>query len=165
MLKRLGAVAVVVVALALVAPAHATNLLNVLVTTAVTAQTTPTLQLRPEPGPALPTNIVLQGTFTYGSGGTSADAYVQTSVDAGATWTDVAEFHFITASARFLYNLSSATPVTAEYTPTDGSLTANTSKDGLIGSMWRVKYSSTGTYAGGTALRVDAFANGLTSFP
>lgn len=161
-MKRLALI--VAAWLAILAPAHATNLLNVGVTTAVTAQVTPTFQLRAASGQALPTNLVLQGTFTYGSGGTSADAWVQTSVDSGTTWTDVANFHFTTASARFLYNLSSATAVTTEYTPTDGTLAANTAKDGLIGSMWRVKYTTVGTYAG-TTLRVDAFTNGLTSFP
>jgi hypothetical protein len=150
---------------ALCVPAGAATLLNVGVTTAVTAQVTPTFQLRGAPGPSLPTNLVLQGTFTYGSGGTSVDAWVQTSVDGARTWTDVANFHFTTANARFLYNLSSATPVTTEYTPTDGTLSANTSIDGRLGSMWRVKYTTVGTYAGGTTLRIDAFATGLTSFP
>jgi hypothetical protein len=102
-----------------------------------------------------PRNLCVQGNFTYGSGGTSADAWVQTSVDGGTTWTDVCNFHFTTASARFLFNLSSLTPVTTEYTPTDGTLAANTAKDGIVGSRLRVKYTTVGTYAGGTALAVD----------
>lgn len=141
--------------------AHATALLNVTVTTAVTAQLSSTFQLRPT---SLPTNITLQGTFTYGSGGTTADAYVQTSVDGGVTWADVANFHFTTSSARFIYNLNSSKSNTTEITPTDGSLAANTSNDGVIGSQWRIKFTTVGTYAGGTKLRIDAFANGLTAF-
>ena len=103
-----------------------------------------------------PRSALLQATFNYGSGGTTVDAWVQTSVDGGATWIDVANFHFTTASARYLFNLSSLTPVTTEATPTDGTLAANTSKDGFLGPLWRVKTTSTGTYAGGTTLQIDA---------
>ncbi len=94
-------------------------------------------------------------SFTYGSGGTTADAWVQTSLDGGTTWTDIANCHLTTASARKVYNLSSLTPVTTVYTATGGSLASNTAKDGVIGSWLRVKYTTTGTYAGGTSLTVD----------
>lgn len=105
--------------------------------------------------PAPPRSLAVQANFTYDSGGTSVDAYLQTSLDKGATWIDVAQFHFTTASARFVYNLSSETPVTTEYTPTDGTLSANTAKDGLLGPMFQVKYKSTGTYGGASALSID----------
>lgn len=161
MRKAVALLTALVAWLALSAPAGATELLQVAVTAAQTAQVSPSYQFRSSPGQSgLPTNIALQGTFTYGSGGTSADAWMQTSLDGGSTWTDVANFHFTTASARFQYNLSSATPVTTEYTPTDGTLAANTAKDGLIGPLWRVKYTTVGTYAG-TTLRIDAFSNGI----
>ncbi len=149
---------------ALLAPAHAVSLLDVRVTGPLAAQVGPTFHLRAPSGQALAANLLLQGAFNYSTGGTSADAWVQTSIDGGATWTDVANFHFSRSSARFLYNLSSTTPVTTEYTPTDGTLAPNTSKDGLIGPMWRVKYMIVGNYADGTTLRVDAFAQGITSF-
>jgi hypothetical protein len=48
--------------------------------------------------------------------------------------------------------------------PTDGTLAANTSKDSLIGPIWRVKYTIAGNYADGTTSRVDALAQGITSF-
>jgi hypothetical protein len=102
-----------------------------------------------------PRNVCVQGNFTYDSGGTTVDAFVQTSLDNGATWCDIAQFHFTTASARFLYNLNSQTPITAEATPTDGALAANTSKDGILGNQIRVKYATTGTYGGASALSVD----------
>jgi len=38
-----------------------------------------------------------------------------------------------------LFNLSSATAVTTQYTPTDGTLAANTCKEGLFGNMYRAK--------------------------
>ena len=56
------------------------------------------------------------------------------------------------------------TPVTTIYTATDGTLGSNTAKDGVIGHQFRCKTTSTGTYAGGTTLRVDLIARGrLTS--
>jgi hypothetical protein len=133
-----------------------TILLNVPITTAVTASVTTPEQFRDGD----PQAAIIQGTFTYGSGGTTADAWVQISVDEGGTWTDVANFHFTTASARFLYNLSALTPVTTEYVPTDGTLAANTSKDGFLAPLWRVKWTTAGTYAGGTILRVDVAPRG-----
>lgn len=102
-----------------------------------------------------PRNLTAQATFAYGSGGTSVDAYLQVTLDNGATWTDVANFHFTTASARKVINLSAATPVTTQVTPTDGSMTSNTAQDGVLGPQFRVKYQSSGTYAGGTTVRVD----------
>lgn len=110
-----------------------------------------------------PSNLTIQGAFTYGSGGTSADAWVQTSLDGGATWTDIANFHFTTSSARFIYNLSAATPKTTEVTPTDGTLASNTAVDGVLGPMFRVKSTTVGTYAGSTKLRVDIQAGGVSA--
>jgi hypothetical protein len=165
--SSIGKLTIAAFTLGMISSAEALEILPTLpITTAITATVTPMYQLRPGPGgQLLTTNMSLQATFTYGSGGTSADAYVQTSIDGGNTWIDVANFHFLTTTARFTYNLFSGTPVTTEYTPTDGSLASNTAKDGTFGNYWRVKYVTTGTYAGGTTLRVDAIANGLTTLP
>lgn len=139
-------------------------ILNQTITAAAAGSLSSVYQLRPGPGgQRAPDSVILQGNFTYGSGGTSVDAWVQTSLDGGSTWEDVANFHFTTSSQRFIYNLNSGTSVTTEYTPTDGTLAANTSKDGIIGNLWRVKFTSVGTYAGGTTLRVDMIADGLTA--
>jgi hypothetical protein len=43
--------------------------------------------------------VVAQAALVYGSGGTTVDAYVQTSIDGGTTWIDVIACHFTTASA------------------------------------------------------------------
>jgi hypothetical protein len=109
--------------------------------------------------PASPRHLAIDAVFTYGSGGTSVDAYVQTSFNGGATWCDIAQFHVTTASAEKLYNLSSLTPQTSEITPTNGTLTANTAVDGLIGALLRVAYKSSGTYGGSTTLQVDVDSN------
>jgi len=133
-----------------------TILLSVPITTPNAAVAGPVLQVGRRAG--VPNNALLQGKLTYGSGGTTIDAWVQTSLDGGVTWCDVANFHFTTASARFVFNLSSTTVITTQATPTDGTMAANTSSSGLIGPRWRVKYSSTGTYAG-TTLEVDMEAD------
>ncbi len=108
---------------------------------------------------ALPTSLAIQANFLYGSGGTATDAYVQTSFD-GTTWVDIAQFHFTTAAARRLYNLSGATVVTTAATPGDGALSANTAVDGLLGPWYRVKWSTSGTYGGATSLAIDIAAGG-----
>jgi len=127
------------------------------ITAAVTATAGPVLPLT-----GAPRNLAIQATFTYGSGGTTADAYVQTSLDGGLTWTDIANFHFTTSSARRIFNLSAATPVTSIATPSDGALSANSAVDGILGSQLRVKYASTGTYAGSTSLRIDICSDQVT---
>jgi hypothetical protein len=140
------------------------QLLNLPITVAVGPLVTNNFQLRGGPGGVGNLTMLLQGNFTYGSGGTTADAWVQTSLDGGATWTDVANFHFLLASARKALNLSSLT-VVASFAPSDGTLAADTVKDGILGSLWRCKFTTTGTYAGGTVMRVDAIANGLAVLP
>jgi hypothetical protein len=141
------------------------ELLNATVTGPVTNVVTSSYQSRGAPGgPWLPTNLTLQSNFTYGSSGTSVQAWVQTSIDGGSSWVDVASFSHTTSSGRLIFNLSSATSVTSVYTATDGSLLGNTSKDGIFGNQWRVKWTSVGTYAGNTTLRIDGISNGLTAF-
>jgi hypothetical protein len=104
--------------------------------------------------------LLLYCNFTYGSSGTTAKVYVQTSLDGGTTWIDIAMFDHTTASLARCYNLSGATAVTSVYTVTDGSLTSNTCKDGIIGDQLRVKFTSTGTYATSTTCQVYAIAKG-----
>lgn len=150
-------------ALGLITPAGAVTLLNTPVTVAAGPLVTQAFQLRAGPGVGH-SNIAIQGVFTYGSGGTTALAWVQTSFDGGATWADVCALNFATASSKVIFNISSATPIAAAaVVPTDGTRAGpNTCADGLFGSMWRVKYTTAGTYAGGTVLRIDAIAIGLT---
>lgn len=90
--------------------------------------------------------------FTYGSGGTTCRVWVQTSLDGGTTWIDIADFSHTTSSLTRGYNISSiAATVT---TLTDGALTANTAINGFLGPIYRTKVTSTGTYAGSTTLQV-----------
>jgi hypothetical protein len=98
--------------------------------------------------------VSVQARFVYGSGGTTCKAYVQTSIDQGTTWIDVACLAFATTNATKVVNLSGMTPVTTPATPVDGALADNSSLDGILGDRLRVKVISTGTYAGGTVLSV-----------
>jgi len=112
-----------------------------------------------------PRNLVVQSNFVYGSGGTSVDVYVQTSFDGGVTAVDIANLHFTTASARKAFNVSAVTPQLTPVALTDGAIASNTVQDGLVGPRIRLKYTSSGTYAGGTSLQVDAHSIDIPAYP
>ncbi len=76
----------------------------------------------------------IEARFAYGSGGASAKAYVQVTLDGGQTWIDVACFAFATASATRVINLSGLTPKLTPLTPSDGALADDTFIDGVLGS-------------------------------
>ncbi|WP_194483138.1 hypothetical protein [Bradyrhizobium sp. CCBAU 21365] len=94
--------------------------------------------------------------FAYGSGGTSCKVWIQTTLDAGQTWLDIACFAFTTSSSTKVINISGLTPVTTAIVPTDGSMSDNTVQDGVLGSALRAKITTVGTYAGSTSLSVRA---------
>lgn len=103
------------------------------------------------------TLLHIQQKFAYGSGGTNVTSYVQTSFDEGATWFDIAASRFTTSAATRMYTVQSgALAGTASTTPGDAALTIDTTLQGFIGDRFRVKYISTGTYAGATTLTVTA---------
>jgi hypothetical protein len=106
-------------------------------------------------------DVCAQATFTYGSGGTTCNVYVQTSIDSGVFWNDVAAFGFTTATLRKVQFLAYAVSVKVPVVLTDGALGNDTAIDGLLGNQWRVKIISTGTYAGGTTVRVDIIGQGF----
>lgn len=130
-------------------------------TTALTAYV-PTSQVALN---AQPRNLTIQAALTYVSGGTTTDVYVQTTLDGGVTWTDIANFHFTTSSARKIVNLTARTPVTSQVTPGDGAMSSNTAQDGVLGPLFRTKVTTTGTYSGGTSLRVDVHSDQIASYP
>ena len=126
------------------------------ITTAVTAiTTTPVLLLSGM------VYLVAPAVFVYGSGGTSADAYVQTSFDGGTTWVDVINFHFLTTTATKISAVTAfIAPASQAFAPGDAALTANTIIQGALGDRVRLKYTTVGTYGGSTTLQVDAIAKG-----
>ena len=102
------------------------------------------------------TAATIQVSLAYGSGGAKIALYVQTSIDGGSTWIDIACSTFTTAGGTRLVNLSGLTPKTAEITPTDGALTDDSCLDGILGDRLRIKVVSSGTYGGSTLLSVQA---------
>lgn len=93
------------------------------------------------------TGVTLSLRFLYGQGGASVKAWVQTSLDQGATWLDIACAVFATATKTAVFNLSAVTPQTNVVTPTDATLADNSAQDGVLGDRLRVKVTSTGTYS------------------
>ncbi len=120
------------------------DLATVNVTTAATQTTTAVTGLGKLFG------LTLQVIFTYvASAATSVKVYVQTSIDGGNTWYDIACFAHTTASlARYAAVVGEAqiTPVAL----TDGTLADNTCAHGLLGDRIRLKVVSVGTYGAGT---------------
>lgn len=102
--------------------------------------------------------LSLIAEFTHGSGGTNASAYIQTSLDAGTTWYDIAAFQFTTASGVKQLTCLAAKEVSSSVTLGTGALAANTAINGLLGDRIRVLVTSTGTYAGNTSLKVSYYA-------
>ena len=93
-------------------------------------------------------NLCVIANFLYGSGGTAAKAYVQTSFDGGLTWNDIMCFAFTTSAAVAILNAVPNVAVATPITPSDGALADNTVADGVFGTDFRVKLITTGTYAG-----------------
>lgn len=105
--------------------------------------------------------LVVEAKFLYGSGGTNATAYVQTSLDNGLTWVDVICFQFTTSAASKISAVTThIAPAAQAFAPSDGALTANTVIQGVLGDRLRLKYVTTGTYGGATSLAVYATIKG-----
>lgn len=102
-------------------------------------------------------SLTLDATITVAAGGTTAKAWVQTSFDGGTTWNDIANFAFTTTTARRIYHLTAAA-VTTIATPTEGTLADNTAVNGLLGTVLRVKLTTTGTYTGASSFVIRALA-------
>lgn len=89
--------------------------------------------------------------FAYGSGGSAVKAFLQTSLDGGNSWMDIACLAYAQASRVHALNFSALTPK-GLVVPTDGAMADDTVLDGLLGDRVRLKAVVTGTYAGQTAL-------------
>lgn len=151
--------------------------MNLLPATTITAAISTALTTPWVPLNGTPRNLAIQANFVYGSGGTSVDVYVQTSLDGKTTATDIAHFQFTTASSRVGCNITTASPLgtalsgsvapdaQTPVTLTDAGMAANKAQDGLLGPYVRVKYQSAGTYAGGTTVQVDVHSADIPAFP
>lgn len=141
--------------------ATANPAINLLPATTITGATTVTGDVFVF-GPRIPEGVSFESIFAWGSGGTTAKTYLQTSLDGGLTWFDIASQAFATAIASKVSAVSTAiAPGTQAFTPTDGSLTDNTVNNGVLGDRIRVKLVTTGTYAGGTTMAVWVALRGV----
>ena len=104
----------------------------------------------PQTGLAGMTALSCQVRFAYGSGGTKTNIYLQTSLDQGQSWFDIANLAFATSGALEAINLSGLNSVTTPTALVSISLPDNTSFNGPLGDQIRAVAVSTGTYSGGT---------------
>jgi len=101
--------------------------------------------------------LISLATFNFGSGGTNAKFWLQTKI--GDEWIDIASFAFLITTAKKLAALTSLLTV-ASVAPTDAGLADDAINDGLLGDLFRIKYTTTGTYAGGTTIKIDILPRG-----
>jgi hypothetical protein len=99
------------------------------------------------------TGVTIEAKFVYGSGGTTCLVTIQTSLNQGTDWIDVARLDFATANARKTVNLSAAA---AAAVAAVAALSAEGKVDGVLGDRLRAKVTSTGVYAGNTSISVRA---------
>lgn len=110
------------------------------------------------PGTPLPlsglTALSCQATFLWVSGGSSVNVYIQSSLDQGRTWFDIANVAFGTSSGIEIINLSGLNSVTTPQVPSSLSLPNNTTFNGPLGDRLQAVVVSTGNYGAGTLASV-----------
>ncbi len=96
----------------------------------------------------------LEFNFAYGSSTSTPTCVVtvETSVNQGTTWCEVARILMQDASEERIVNLSGLTALTSPHAP--AALSNDTVKDGILGDRWRAKVTTTGTYTGNTSINV-----------
>jgi hypothetical protein len=108
------------------------------VSASVSASVSPSASASPSPSPGVQ----------------SLDLYIQTTLDNEETWCDIMQFSFSVFTARRVQAVNLDTALTANTTPTDGTMSANTILNGLMGNKLRLKYIVVGDYRDST-LAVD----------
>ncbi len=103
--------------------------------------------------------VSVQSTFLYGAGGTTCKVFLQTSLDNGATWKDIANHAFLLAAAKKFSAVNGITALAPALGVSDGALADDTILSGLIGDSFRVKVITTGTYTGATSIAVSVIVH------
>jgi hypothetical protein len=99
----------------------------------------------------------LQVRLSGGAGGSNITVYVQTSIDQGQSWFDVAAFTYTNTpgvQAANVSGLDKASPAA----PSSQGLATGTIFDGPLGDRLQAVVVSTGTYTGSTLVSVRAVA-------
>jgi hypothetical protein len=91
--------------------------------------------------------ITLVADFGYGSGGTTASVTVQTALDGGTIWYDIARFDFTTSSRKAVCNLEG---LLSKAVTTYAALSSEGVLDGIFGNMLRAVVTTTGVYVNTT---------------
>jgi hypothetical protein len=95
-----------------------------------------------------------QVRLSGGASGIKISVYIQTSLDQGQSWIDIANIAFTNTPGVAVINVSALDKLTTVTAPSDGGLADNTVLDGVLGDQFRAKVISTGTYTGGTLISV-----------
>lgn len=80
------------------------------------------------------------------AGGTSINAYLQTTVDDGLIWQDVCDLQILAADVTKMGASSIYTAVVVRTAASDGALAADTCASALFGTKWRMKLVIVGAY-------------------
>jgi hypothetical protein len=102
--------------------------------------------------------IALEAKFVRAAGGTTCKVWIQTSLDGGVSWFDVACFAFATTSLNKLHALryDPATPLTPATQPASATLADDTVLNGVIGDRLRTLMTTTGDYSGASSIQIHA---------
>lgn len=88
------------------------------------------------------------------AGGTSIDAFLQTSFDDGITWRDVANLQVLAADVVKVAAINKYIAAAVLTAASDGALAINTIVNGVFGSRWRVRLIIAGAYAADNIYRL-----------
>lgn len=100
------------------------------------------------------TAVTLFCEFIYGAGaGTTCAVIIQTSINQGDDWIDIARFDFTTANRSVVCNLSG---LLSKAVTAFAALSSEGVNDGILGDRLRAKVTSTGAYSGNTSVSVRA---------
>jgi hypothetical protein len=102
--------------------------------------------------------VILEAKFVRAAGGTTCKVWVQTSLDDGVTWFDIACFAFTTTTGNKLHSvrLDPDVPITPATVPASATLADDTVLNGVLGNKLRTIRTTTGTYTGASSIQVHA---------
>lgn len=103
-------------------------------------------------------HISLEAKFVRAGGGTTCKVWVQTSLDNGVTFFDIAAFAFTTTSGNKVHavRIDPATALTPATVPASATLADDTVLNGILGNKFRCLLTTTGTYTGASSIEVHA---------
>ena len=90
-------------------------------------------------------HLIARADFVYTSGVGEVRAWVQTSIDEGATWIDIMCFAFTLDKTESKLHAVGLVSEVEDKEPMDGLLDDNKVERGICGDRYRVKYASIGT--------------------